>query len=475
MVVEDKKIGRQTPTKSFVLPYEKTLAQEAIALYEKSGNHALEWQKLLLNDIMAINEDGLWTHMTVGYSVPRRNGKTESVYMRESWGLEHGEQIVHTAHRTSTSHSSWEKMKRILEKSGYEEDEDFTSIKATGREELTLLMTGGRILYRTRTNAGGLGEGFDLLVIDEAQEYTDSQQSALGYTVSSSQNPQTIMCGTPPTAVSKGTVFEPYRKACLSGKSTEDMWAEWSIDKQAEDRSDPDLWRQTNPSLGLILPERNVRSELAKMEEVDFNIQRLGLWLAYNQASAILETDWNPLQIDTDNPPTFTGRLFAGIKYGKDNHNVAVSIAIRTTDKRVFVETLDCRPIAQGNGWIIDFLKSADVEKIVIDGANGQSLLVQEMKDFGVRKKPVLPKVIEVIEANASFTQAISSKTVCHAGQPSLKNAVCNCDTRTVQSNGGFGYKSQKDDIDISLLDSAILAYWACSKAKTGAKQRISY
>ncbi len=40
MVVEDKKIGRQTPTKSFVLPYEKTLAQEAIALYEKSGNHA---------------------------------------------------------------------------------------------------------------------------------------------------------------------------------------------------------------------------------------------------------------------------------------------------------------------------------------------------------------------------------------------------------------------------------------------------
>ncbi len=207
------------------------------------------------------------------------------------------------------------------------------------------------------------------------------------------------------------------------------MWAEWSIDKQAEDRSDPDLWRQTNPSLGLILPERNVRSELAKMEEVDFNIQRLGLWLAYNQASAILETDWNPLQIDTDNPPTFTGRLFAGIKYGKDNHNVAVSIAIRTTDKRVFVETLDCRPIAQGNGWIIDFLKSADVEKIVIDGANGQSLLVQEMKDFGVRKKPVLPKVIEVIEANASFTQAISSKTVCHAGQPSLKNAVCNCDT----------------------------------------------
>lgn len=43
----------------------------------------------------------------------------------------------------------------------------------------------------------GLGEEFDLLVIDEAQEYTDDQASALKYVVTDSRNPQTIFCGTP--------------------------------------------------------------------------------------------------------------------------------------------------------------------------------------------------------------------------------------------------------------------------------------
>lgn len=83
MAAKGKRIGRQTPTKSFVLPYEKSLYKEAVALYNKTGRKAMEWQSLLLKDMMAINDDGLWTHMTVGYSIPRRNGKAESVCVHD--------------------------------------------------------------------------------------------------------------------------------------------------------------------------------------------------------------------------------------------------------------------------------------------------------------------------------------------------------------------------------------------------------
>lgn len=215
MAAKEKRIGRQTPTKSFVLPYERSLSAGAVEIYERTGRKVLEWQKKLLQDIMAVNPDGQWTHMTVGYSVPRRNGKTEDVYMRELWGLMHGEKIAHTAHRNSTSHSSFEAMKSLLEAMGLQDKEDFISNRALGNERIDLVESGGRIQYRTRTGQGGLGEGFDLLVIDEAQEYTDTHQSALRYTITSSQNPQTIMLGTPPTAVSKGTVFQPFREKCL--------------------------------------------------------------------------------------------------------------------------------------------------------------------------------------------------------------------------------------------------------------------
>lgn len=467
------RLGRQTPTRSFVLEYDRSLSEQAIDIYEKSGNTAMEWQRKLLKDMMAIRSDGLWTHTKCGYTIPRRSGKTELVYMRELWGLENGEQIAHTAHKISTAHSSFEKLKRYLLKSGYVDGRDFTSVRAKGAEMIELFESGGRIQYRTRTGSGGLGEGFDLLIIDEAQEYTDDQRSALQYTVSDSKNPQTIMCGTPPTNVSKGTVFPKFRESALKGDSKNAFWAEWSVAAMT-DVHDVEAWYEANPSLGTILTERKIEDEITS-DEVDFNIQRLGLWIGYSQSSAITEKQWNALRVDPDELPTFTGRLFCGIKYGKDNKNVSLSIAVRMADKRIFVEAIDCREIRKGVDWILAFLRAADIEKVVIDGANGQRILEDAMKDARIKPDPVLPKVLEIINANAIFTQAVESGGIVHAGQPSLTQSVTNCDKRAIGSNGGFGYESQNESIDISLMDSAILAYWACTTTKPKRKQRISY
>lgn len=51
------KLGRQTPTRSFVLEYDRSLYMEAINAYEKSGNTAMEWQKKQLKNIMAVRSD----------------------------------------------------------------------------------------------------------------------------------------------------------------------------------------------------------------------------------------------------------------------------------------------------------------------------------------------------------------------------------------------------------------------------------
>ena len=99
-----KRLGEQTPTQSVVLPYTKTYGQEAVDLYNLTGNTCQEWQALQLFDILSVNDEGLWSHAKYGYSVPRRNGKTEIMLMRELWGLKKGETIIHTAHRTDTTH-----------------------------------------------------------------------------------------------------------------------------------------------------------------------------------------------------------------------------------------------------------------------------------------------------------------------------------------------------------------------------------
>lgn len=461
----DTRQGEQTPTVSVVLPYTDTAGAEAVALYNSTERSVLEWQELLLYDIMAKDPEGLWVHQKYGVSVPRRNGKSELVLVRCLYGLKNGEKILYTAHRTTTAHSIWERLGRLCEKAGVNISSSF---KAFGKEHLYTRNAGG-IDFRTRTSTGGLGEGYDLLIIDEAQEYTNDQETALKYTVSDSLNPQTVMIGTPPTAISAGTVFTKYRAKVRAGDSYESGWAEWSVDDMTPPEN-VDAWYKTNPSLGTILKERTIRSEIGE-DNTDFNIQRLGLWLKYNQRSAITANEWDALQVDK--LPAIAGPLFIGIKYGHDGNNVSMALAVKAGAK-VFIEAIDCRPIKDGPTWILDFLRKANVKAVAIDGASGKNLLSDGMK-LAKLKPPILPKVSEFIEANTLFEQKIADGSVIHMEQASLRQAVTNCERRNIGGNGGFGFKSMLEGADISLLDSVILASWLCVSDKGEHKQKISY
>ena len=474
--------GNQTPTHSVVLPYTDSKGAEACTLYAETGREPQPWQTLLIDNILATNEDGLWVHPKYGYSVPRRNGKGEILTIRELYGLSIGEHILHTAHRTTTSSSASKRLAALLKAKGYEEIlrpkknevyvNAYTYSKQFGLERITLLDTGGSVDFRTRTSTGGLGEGFDLLIIDEAQEYTDDQQSTLQYVVSDSPNPQIILCGTPPTAVSKGTVFPKLRDSCLMGSADEVGWAEWSVD-QMSDVNDIDLWYLCNPAMGYQLTERKIKNE-DKTDEIDYNIQRLGLWIKYNQKSVITEAEW--LALEVEKVPERAGKKFLGIKYGVDGANAAMSIAFKTTDGRIFVECIDCRPARIGNEWMIGIISQMkDLGGVVVDGANGQKLLEEAMKDARIKIKPVLPRVGEIIIANAMFEQALENATLCHKAQPSLVCSATNCEKRAIGSNGGFGYKSLTPDTEIALLDSVILAYWMANEYKEKKKQSINY
>lgn len=449
-----------------VLDYTESFGDEAVQLYNMSGNVCQEWQALMLSDIMAVNDEGLWIHTKFGYSVPRRNGKTEIITQRELWGLFNGEHILHTAHLTDTAHIAWERLKNRLEEIGVKPKSTY---KAYGKERIEM-NNGAVIDFRTRTSSGALGSGYDLLVIDEAQEYTQAQQTALNYVVSSSKNPQTIMCGTPPTAVSSGDVFRDYRDKTLRGETINGGWAEWSVDHKTNVH-DVDAWYMTSPSLGTILTERTVQDEI-NGDDLDFNIQRLGLWIRYNQQSAISAPEWDALKTET--LPKFKGSVFVGVKFGRDGQNVCLSVAIRTEDDRIFVESIDCRNQRDGNDWLINFIMKTKAKAVLVDGMSGLETFLRECKEQKL-KGVGAASVKEVIQASSDFETAIANKSICHAGQPGLRQSVTNCDHRAIGSGGGYGYKTLDDDIEVALIESVVLATHACMMTKEVKKQRVGY
>lgn len=468
-MAEPKRLGRQTPTKSVVLPYENTYGKEAIDIYEKTGRQAQDWQKLLIYDMLSYNDEGLWVHTKFGYSVPRRNGKNEVITIREMYGLIEGEQVLHTAHRTPTSSSAFYRLLKLLEDAGYKDKHDYIAHKQYGLETIEFPSSDGKVSFRTRTSKGGLGEGFDLMIIDEAQEYQDDQETTLKYVVSSSKNPQTLFCGTPPTMVSSGTVFMKMRNKALSGETENTGWAEWSVDSMT-DVHDVEAWYETNPSLGTIFTERIIKDEIGD-DALDFNIQRLGYWSKKNLKSFISEVQWNECKLTS--LPELKGKLYVGIKFGIDGQNVAMSIACKTTNEKVFVESIDCQPRLNGNKWMLRFLKQADIASITIDG-NGSATLEEELKDMKL-KHIIIPKTSEVITANDVFKTSLDQGLVVHMGQPSLAQSVSNCQKRLIGSQGGYGYQSIKEGIDICLMESMVFAFWQAKTAKERRKQVIHY
>lgn len=459
-------VARQKPTKSFILPYRKSKGEQAVKLYAMTGRSAQKWQALLLKDMMAQTAQGLWVHSTFGYTVPRRNGKTEDVYMREIYGLLKGEQILHTAHLVQTAHASYEATKKliinILGKEYIAHD-----FKTRGMEHI-MLATGGKIEYRTRTNTGALGEGFDLLVIDEAQEFTNDQATALKYVISASKNPQKILLGTPPTSVSAGTEFVNLRKRVFAGETADTGWAEWGIEKPV-DIHDRKYWYQTNPSLGTLLTERAVLAEIGD-DETDFMIQRLGMWYENNLKSAISEAEWAELAVKKAKP---IGRLHVGIKYGIDGTNVAMSVAAKTKDK-IFVSAIDCRPTREGNDWIVNFLKNAEIDDVVADGTSAQ-LLQDKLDEEKAGVELIRPTVREYCMAGAVFEQALESKTIEHEAQPSVDEVTAHCAKRLIGKQGGWGYKSLDEEHEIALLDSIVLAHWLCLNEKPKKAMKVWY
>ena len=141
----------------------------------------------------------------------------------------------------------------------------------------------------------------------------------------------------------------------------------------------------------------------------------------------------------------------------------------------MFVEAIDCRSVRDGNSWIIAYLQNPHAVSVVIDGAGNQDILKEEMTAAEVDCRPILPKVADIIEANALFERQFFAGLVCHAGQPSLAQAAENCEHRAIGSGGGFGYVSGNDKIDAGLLEAVSLAHWLCAKNRETAVQEITY
>jgi len=471
-------LGMQTPVHRLCADYELSEGKFAVQMANKYGLKPHPWQCMVLDDWLAV-ENGKLVNSLCLLPIPRQNGKTGVSDPRETWGLVwRGEQILHTAQEFQTAQKAFNRLRKKFGSMKNDPMAEFPELNAlvdrytTSANQMVLdLKNGGHIEFRTRGSNSDMGRGgtFDLVVIDEAQSYTDEQDAALAplNSAAPSGSPQTILMGTvpDPRRPDKGHKFmtmrntllkTPYKGACIH---------EWSVD-EIGDVFDKSRWYTANPSLGYQLLESGLEKDANTMSADAFAREHLGWW---PPVTAMSMNVFDPQAWDacaTDDEPR--GDVCYGVKLSPDGSEAALSACWRG-DVPHF-ELVDYRDTRSGLGWLADWLdaRADKCAMLAVDGRNAEAL-TSRLENYRDRQLHVM-RTSDAIDAAALIVDGIRSGTVTHYGQAELDDQAKSAARRKVGRDAWCIGGEQS-----TAIESAACALWAAKNAKhkPGRKARI--
>lgn len=469
------RIGNQNPTFRHVSEYDRSEGEFASEL---SAHYALTphpWQKLVLDDWLAVDDTGKLVHSFCVLEVPRQNGKTGVSDPRETWGLvKRGEQILHTAQEFQTAKKAFD---RLRKKFGTRKNDPFAEYPelnalvdhytVSAGQMVLDLTNGGHIEFRTRGNNSDMGRGgtFDLVVIDEAQAYTEEQDASLSplNSAAPSGSPQTILMGTPPSgAAGKGVVFTRAIDGIKENPNNGDCLHLWHSE-EVGDVLNRDRWYQANPSLGFQLLEEAIEKDATKMAPDVFAREHLGFLAKKHEVMnyALNHKHWEACRSDEPKPE---GKTAYGVKFSADGAIVALCGAVIDEEGKIRISLIDMKNTGQGMQWLADWLNERYTKAccVVIDGRNGVDVLIDKICDTWKAKKSVIkPRLNEVVAGVGLLVDAVNEGNLTwYSKQEILNDSAITSVKRSIGSAWGFGGENSTP------IEACALALWGVKTSK---------
>ena len=473
--------GSQEPTFEVIGSYDFSYGAVAVDAFESEAgatfDDAQKYEMELFLARKGTPEHSQFAALTIAISKPRQNGKSYGVrWYASDMGLV-GMRVLYSAHHSSTTAKMFKELCSYFENADQYPDmaSEIVSISRARGYESIQLDSGGCVDFQTRTNAGGRGGTYDIIIIDEAQELTYDQLEALLPTISASgHEPQIIYIGTPPSPTCLGTVFRDMHDKAHSDNPGSTWWLEWAV--QAEriddiDVTDKELWYATNPAMGTRILERTVQNECDTMRPDGFARERLGWWSPAASAPdfVIAANKFEALAVDI--APT-QGRVAYGVKFSPDGAEVSLCAA-RLHDGIVYVEQIRRETLAIGLGWLAKWIAERKTQGCccVVDGKSGTQALIDKLGNMP-RGYVITPNAAQVIAAAATLVNCVNESTLeWFRPQADLLESATTSTRRKIGSDGGWGFGGT-NPVPIS---AASLALWGVlnSKRDPTRKQKI--
>jgi phage terminase large subunit-like protein len=228
------------------MPTKKRLATVE-ELAENLDIQLMDWQLKILKKITSPRP-----RSTIGVFVPRQNGKSyllcfAAVYL----ALVMREQVLFTEHQADTASQMFQNIFKILTNLPTK----LVRTRIENGKQTVSFVGGGQIIVKGRTRANTLGQTYQAVILDEAQELTHKELEGIRYTLATAKRPLYIYSGTPPTEESKGDVIRGLREQVKSGEVS-GFWFEYGVKEFCRNPKDEKLWRKANPSYGILISKQ---------------------------------------------------------------------------------------------------------------------------------------------------------------------------------------------------------------------------
>lgn len=465
--------GNPTPTFEVVGSYDYTDGPEIVSTFEKYGFQFTPAQKHKLDLYGARNCDGSFAATSINDSTPRRNGKSFPTRLYAAWAAAiDGNKVLYSAHNGGTVTDMFRELCKLFEDAdNYPDWNDLLdyTYKQPGREGI-YLTTGACIEFNTRTNSGARGSGYKVVIIDEAQEFTDAQADSLLPTIAAAasssslvvEDPQIIYIGTPDYPECHGTVFRRAHDQAHAGTLEESWWIEYAIDEMPPvgicREELLELIYRTNPGLGYRVSIKALLALRAQMSWDGFCREVLGWWypLETTEDHAIPANLWQQTAISAIGE-LYEQKMAFGVKFTPDGSGYALAGCKQDKTGKCAFELIEVGSTACGTKPLAAALKQrcSKASCVVVDGQAGAPALCDNLRELGVPKNYVVrPKTQDVILAASMVLDGLRDGSLAHTstGQSALDESALHATKRKIGTQGGWGFGGQSAPIEACSL-----------------------
>ncbi|QCB97128.1 hypothetical protein E5206_09445 [Arthrobacter sp. PAMC25564] len=467
--------------------YSMVHADRALEFAEGYNHIADPWQAEAVRAWLRTDDSG-WCSSTWGLSVPRQNGKNGALeivelYLMVALNLK----ILHTSHLLSSARKAF---KRLMHFFGTKVNDPYAKfpelnalvkeIRKTNGQEAIELINGGLIEVGARTGGAGRGSSFDVLVVDEGQEYEEDEQEALEPTTSASPSgdPVIIYMGTPPRYLSdRGAPFVRVRNAAITGADKRSAWVEHSpagdVDKMDEQElriftADRKNWSDGNPALGGRIKLRTVEGEQFRMSPRSFARERLNMWPTPSDIGKLAFTPqkWDELAIE--NPDAEWPLAAIGVDMNPERTKVSIGVATFSDTGGVHLELAADAPFDEaGTTALVDWLWTRAKRRIpvVVDAYSPARPIIEA----ALKNKQMLVRILDANEysqACVMLREAVERHpAITHFGQEHLDHSAKNTVQDQIKNRpGSFKWNRLSLDVDLSPIVSITCAHFGALK-----------